>query len=114
MQVDSTTVEKLDALQDVGRDFVERAQIHGAAVETEFDRCAFDRWRRRVNDILFSIGGCEDLSYQRFSKEVVRPHVRDLERGLRILSAVRDDVSSELAREEGRSSDAGRPSASYH
>ena len=114
MNFDKTTMEKIDALQDIGRDFVERAQIHGGAVELQFDQCAFDRWRRRVNDLLYSIGGCEDLFYQRFSKEVVRPHVRDLEEGLRILSAVRDDLSTELARAEGRGRDLGRPSVSFH
>jgi hypothetical protein len=114
MQVDRTTVEKLDALQDVGRLFVEHAQVHGMAVEAQFDVCAFDRWRRKVNDVLYAIGGCEDLYYQRFSRDVVTPRVRDLEEGLRILSAVRDDVSSELARAERLSRDASRPSASYH
>lgn len=114
MNFDKTTVEKIDALHDIGRDFVERAQIHGGAVELDFDQCAFDRWRRKVNDLLYALGGCEDLFYQRFSKEVVRPHVRDLEEGLRILSAVRDDVSSELARSEGRDHDSGKPSVSYH
>jgi len=114
MHIDRTTVEKLDALEELGRDFVERAQVHGMAVEVQFDSCAFDKWRRRVNDVLFAIGGCEDLYYQRFSKEVVSPRVRDLEQGLRILSAVRDDVSSELARADRSGRDSSRPSVSYH
>jgi hypothetical protein len=114
MNFDKATMEKIDTLHDMGRDFVERAQIHGGAVELQFDQCAFDRWRRKVNDLLYTIGGCEDLYYQRFSKEVVRPHVRDLEEGLRILSAVRDDVSGELAKSDGSRDGSARPSVSYH
>jgi hypothetical protein len=107
MQRDKITIEKLDALQDMGRNFVERNQVHGMAVESQFDACAFDKWRRKVNDVLFSLGGCEDQYFQRFSKEVVRPHIKDLEEGLRILSAVRDDVSSEVARHERESGGSG-------
>jgi len=114
MNFDDRTIEKIDALHDLGRDFVERPQLHGAVAEFEFDQCSFDRWRRKVNDLLYSIGGCEDLYYQRFSKEVVRPHIRDLEEGLRILSAVRDDISSEMARTLRSEQDSGRPSVGYH
>jgi hypothetical protein len=102
----------------MGRDFVERSQIHGVAVEFAFDVCRFDQWRCRVNDLLYTVGGCDDIYYQRFSKEVTFPHVRDLEKGLRILNAVRDDVRRGMAKET-----TGRPcpetgcaglSVSYH
>jgi hypothetical protein len=99
MTLDTNILAQIDALHDMGRDFVERSQIHGVAVEFVFDVCRFDQWRRRVNDLLFTLGGCDDLYYQRFSKEVTVPHVRDLEKGLRILNAVRDDVSREIAKE---------------
>jgi hypothetical protein len=99
MTFDPNILEKIDALHDEGRDFVERGQIHGVAVEYEFDTCRFDKWRRKANDLLFALGGCDDLYYQRFSKQVSRPHVKDLEVGLKILSAVRDDVSSTILRE---------------
>ena len=93
MNSSDNILETIDALHDRGRYFVERPYEHGASVESVFDRCQFDKWRRQVNDLLFMIGGCEDLYYQRFSKEVTRPHIKDLEAGLRILAAVRDDVS---------------------
>ncbi|MEW6350371.1 MAG: hypothetical protein AB1646_14990 [Thermodesulfobacteriota bacterium] len=118
MTVDRNILEKIDVLYDVGRDFVERPQLHGASVPSMFDPCEFDQWRRLVNDLLFMIGGCDDLYYQRFSTEVTRPHVRDLEQGLRILSAVRDDVVCEVSSPRtGTSlarSDCGRARASYH
>jgi hypothetical protein len=118
MIFDKTTVDKIDALYDMGRAFVERDQIHGVAVEYEFDTCAFDGWRRKVNDLLFSMGGCEDLYYQRFSKDVTRPHVKDLEEGLRILNAARDDVDRAISAQKTgtRCGDKGctRMSVSYH
>jgi hypothetical protein len=114
MSTDNSILEKIDALYDMGRDFVERAQIHGAAVEYEFDDCAFDRWRRKVNDLLYTLGGCEDLYYQRFSKEVISPRIKELEEGLRILSAVRDEVASSHAGMQGRREEVGRLSVSYH
>ena len=102
-------LETLDVLQDIGRDFVERPFEHGASVESAFDRCEFDKWRRKVNDTLFMIGGCDDLYYQRFSKEVTRPHIKDLERGLRIIAAVRDDLACAACQPE-----AGSPGVVRH
>jgi hypothetical protein len=93
MAFEFTTLEKLDALYDRGREFVESSGVHGAVVEYQFDVCAFDKWRRKVNDLLFSLGSCEDINYQRFSKEVVRPHINDLEKGLRVLADVRDNLA---------------------
>jgi hypothetical protein len=118
MAFDPALVEKIDALYDMGRDFVERPQVHGFAVEYEFDKCAFDQWRRQVNDLLYSLGGCEDLYYQRFSKEVTQPHVKALAEGLRILAAVRDEVESALRSQripnpEGKAT-SERLSVSYH
>lgn len=108
-------LDKIDALYDSGRDMVEREQVHGMATEYEFDACRFDQWRRRVNDLLYSVGGCEDIYYQRFSKEVVEPHVRSLEKGLRILSAVRDDLAGSIAgRTHPEKKEHGRPSVSFH
>jgi hypothetical protein len=107
-------LEKIDALYDAGRDMVEREQVHGIATEYEFDTCRFDEWRRKVNDALYAVGGCNDLYYQRFSKEVVEPHIRSLEKGLRILSAVRDDVAASIRRGRGPKEEHGRPSVGYH
>jgi len=112
------SVDEFDALHDMGRSMVDREQLHGMAVEYEFDTCAFDRWRRKVVDLLFSHGGCDDLYYQRFSKEVVDPNIRSLEQGLRILAAARDDVgrlkvSSERA-VSGEKKTSERPSVSFH
>lgn len=95
MDSEYSVLEKLDGLYDQGRDFVENNRVHGAAVEYEFDVCAFDGWRRKVNDLLFSLGGCEEINYQRFSKEVTRPRISDLQKGLRILADVRDDFGKE-------------------
>ncbi|MBI4965073.1 MAG: hypothetical protein HY913_17500 [Desulfomonile tiedjei] len=114
MSSDNTIVEKLDALYDMGRDFVERAQTHGFAVEYEFDQCSFDKWRRKVNDLLYTLGGCEDLYYQRFSKEVINPRIRELEEGLRILSAVRDEVAARHAKVHIEGEEPGRLSVSFH
>ncbi len=108
-------VEKIDALYDAGRDMAERGQIHGIAVESQFDGCRFDRWRRQVNDLLYSAGGCEDLYYQRFSKEVVEPSVKSLEKGLRILAALRDEMAVSIqAQRAGEKKEHGRLSVSYH
>lgn len=113
MVQDFSLLEKIDALYDVGRDMVERAQVHGLTVEYHFDQCRFDKWRKNVNDMLFELGGCEDIYYQRFRKNASRPTVRDLEEGLRILSAVRDNVEGDMvARGELRKT-RGRPSVSY-
>jgi len=117
MTFDHDILAQIDAFHDMGRELVERVQIHGVAVEYTFDVCRFDQWRRRVNDLLYALGGCDDLYYQRFSKEVTVPHVKDMEKGLRILDAVRDDVSRAIAKES-----TGRPcpetgctrSVSYH
>jgi len=119
MSFERSTLERIDALYDAGRDFVENPQLHGGAIEYRFDSCRFDAWRRRVNDLLHSLGGCEDMFYQRFSKEVTRPDVRNLEEGLRILAAVRDDLGCELRRQTkpakvGQKVSCGRLSASYH
>ena len=118
MAFEPNILDKIDALYDMGRDFVERAQVHGVAVEYAFDACQFDQWRRRVNDLLYTLGGCEDLYYQRFSKEVTVPNVKDLEEGLRILSAVRDDVSCAMSKDttgQPRSeTGCARPSVSFH
>lgn len=118
MTFDAGMLEKIDGLYDMGRNFVERDQSHGAAAEFQFDTCRFDQWRRKVNDLLFSWGGCDDLFYQRFSKEVIRPHIKDLEKGLRILSAVRDDVSRSVMRETtGKpcpEKGCSRPGVAYH
>ncbi len=118
MSFEPNILDKIDALSDIGRDFVERGQIHGVVVELEFDVCQFDRWRRQINDLLYELGGCEDIYYQRFSKEVTRPIVIDLEKGLRILDAVRDDVSRAILK-EGMGKAVGdarhsRPSVSFH
>ena len=117
MPFDRNIVEKLDTLYDVGREFMERPQVHGSAAEYEFDVCAFDDWRRKVNDLLYSLGGCEDLYYQRFAKEVTRPFVKELEEGLRIISAVRDDIACSMKPSETRGvskrATCGRPSVSF-
>jgi hypothetical protein len=105
---------KIDALYDAGRDMAERGQMHGIAVESQFDDCRFDRWRRRVNDLLYSVGGCDDIYYQRFSKEVVEPRVRSLEKGLRILAALRDELAAPLAQQAAAKKERGRLSVSYH
>jgi hypothetical protein len=94
MNIDTTVIERIDGLYDSGRDLVERLQIHGAAVESQLDLCRFDGWRRKVNDLLFTVGGCEDAYYRRFSQEVTQPTMKSLQRGLSILSAVRDDLST--------------------
>jgi hypothetical protein len=110
-----STLEKIDALYDAGRDMAERGQVHGIAVESQFDDCRFDRWRRQVNDLLYSVGGCDNLYYQRFSKEVVEPSVRSLEKGLRILAAVRDEMSVSIqAQRVGEKKEHGRLSVSFH
>ncbi|MDQ7785856.1 MAG: hypothetical protein RDU20_23445 [Desulfomonilaceae bacterium] len=118
MAYEINTLDRIDALYDMGRNFVEGEQVHGAAAEFEFDVCKFDQWRRKVNDLLFSLGGCEDLYYQRFSKDVTKPHIRHLEEGLRILSAVRDDVASTTTGQpgtgKGTARGSRRPSVSYH
>ena len=112
------STEEFDALHDMGRSLVDREQLHGMAVGSEFDACAFDTWRRKAADLLFSHGGCEDLYYQRFSKEVVDPNIRSLEQGLRILAAARDDVErSKVSAERtiaGKSKTSERLSVSYH
>ncbi len=113
MTLDLSTLEKLDALYDVGRDMVERAQVHGLTVEYEFDLCRFDKWRKSVNDLLFELGGCEDIYYQRFRKNASQPTVRDLEEGLRILSSVRDDVEGGMIARGELKKTRGRPSISY-
>ncbi|MCX5873290.1 MAG: hypothetical protein NTY51_08665 [Deltaproteobacteria bacterium] len=118
MIVDNNTLEKADALYDVGRDFVERGQIHGSVVENQFDACAFDKWRKSVNNLLYQIGGCEDPHYQRFSKDVRKANVKDLGEGLRILAAVRDEMTcastrSGTAMSKGKIG-CGRLSVSYH
>ena len=111
-------VEKADALYDIGRDFVERAQIHGSVVENQFDSCSFDKWRKSVNDLLYQIGGCEDPHYQRFSKYVMEPNIKDLQEGLRIHAAIRDEMSCASVRSGAPLSkgkvDCGRLSASYY
>jgi hypothetical protein len=117
MSLDPGLLEQIDALYDVGRDFVETPQAHGYAIEYQFDVCAFDKWRRKVNDLLYSLGGCDDLYYQRFSKEVTRPDGKSLEQGLRILAAVRDDVAAALRPHgvaAGKPVSDGRASVSYH
>ncbi len=112
------SLEEFDALYDMGRSLVERQQVHGVAVESEFDTCSFDQWRRKAIDLLFSHGGCDDLYYQRFSQEVVSPDIRSLEKGMRIIAAARDDVESAKFRSaEGASAKKPgfrRPSVSYH
>jgi len=118
MRVDMSNLEKTEVLYDMGRDFVERGRVHGAVVETQFDNCSFDKWRKNVNDLLYELGGCEDPYYQRFSKDVRRPIVKDLEEGLRILAAVRDEIAcasirSATSDSKGKSG-CGRLSVSYH
>ena len=111
-------LDTIDAIYDMGRDFVEHPQMHVSAAEYEFNVCAFDEWRRKVIDILYALGGCDDLYYQRFSKEVTRPHVKDLEQGLGILAAVRDELACDLRSEgrggSGKTGSCGKMSASYH
>lgn len=117
MNIGPELLGRIDALHDMAREFVERDQIHGIAVEYEFNACVFDQWRRRVNDLLYSLGGCDDIYYQRFSKDVVQPHVKDLEEGLRILSAVRDDVARAVHKQRDTvhgGDGAGRLSVGYH
>ena len=118
MRADMSNLEKTEVLYDMGRDFVERGRVHGAVVETEFDNCSFDKWRKNVNNLLYELGGCEDPYYQRFSKDVRRPRVKDLEEGLRILAAVRDEMTC-ASIGPGTSgpmgtSGCGRLSVSYH
>jgi hypothetical protein len=119
MSLEMTPLERIDALYDAGRDFAEHPQLPGASVVYQFDQCAFDRWRKKVNEFLYDLRGCDDLYYQRFSKEVVTSDMRSLEVGLRILAALRDDMGCELrkmegARGTGDTVSCGHPSASYH
>jgi hypothetical protein len=119
MSFELTPLERIDALYDAGRDFVENPQFHGASIEYQFDACRFDAWRRKVNDLLYSMRGCDDLFYQRFSKEVTRADVKHLETGLRILAAVRDEIGCDLHKRQrvdgnGINVSCGRSSASYH
>jgi hypothetical protein len=113
MTPDLKLLEKLDALYDVGRDMVERAQVHGLTMEYEFDICRYDKWRKSVNDVLYELGGCEDIYYQRFRKNASRATIRDLEEGLRILAAVKDDVEGGMFARGELKKTRGRPSASY-
>ena len=110
--------EKADALYDIGRDFVERARVNGSVVENQFDSCSFDKWRKSVNDLLYRIGGCEDPHYQRFSKNVRKPDVKDLQEGLRILASIRDEITCASIRSGSAMSkgkhDCGRLSVSYY
>lgn len=92
MNINGDVAKKIDALYDIGRDLVERRWLHGSVLENEFDECSFDRWREKVNDMLFEIGGCEDYNYQSFSKNVRKASLMDLDKGLRILAAVRDEI----------------------
>jgi hypothetical protein len=118
MAFDLDVVERLDALYDTGREFIEEPRLHGSSAEYTFEVCAFDDWRRKVNDLLYTLGGCDDLYYQRFSKEVTRPFVRDLEEGLRIISAVRDEIACSLKRPAAgggsETASCGRLSVSFH
>ena len=118
MTSNHNVVEKADALYDMGRDFVERAQIHGSVVGNQFESCSFDKWRKSVNDLLYQIGGCEDPHYQRFSKNVREANVKDLQEGLRILAAVKDELSCASIRSGATVSKGkvgcGRLSASYY
>ena len=113
MPLDPKLLETLDGLYDMGRDMVERAQVHGLTVEYEFNLCRFDQWRRKVNDVLFELGGCEDIYYQRFRKNASQASVRDLEEGLRILAAVRDDVEGAMIASGTLEKSRKRPSVSY-
>jgi hypothetical protein len=118
MNVDERTLHRIDGLEDIGRSFFERSACHGAAVMSDLETCNFEKWRRDVLDLLYTLEGCEDIYYQRFSKEIVRPHMNDLERGLRILAAVRDDTESELLSQipdpHAGKTPGSRPSVSYH
>lgn len=118
MSLEMTPLERIDALYDAGRDFAEHPQLHGASIRYQFDRCTFDQWRRKVNDFLYGLRGCEDLYYQRFSKEVTNPDMKSLENGLRVLAALRDDLSCDLRKRavaggSGDRASCGRPSVSY-
>lgn len=118
MDMNVNIVEKIDALYDIGRDFVERGWIHGSVVENEFNDCSFDKWRKSVNDMLYQIGGCEDPNYQRFSKNVRKANLKHLDEGLRILAAVRDEIACSSVRSgdqgaKGRAS-CGRLSPNYY
>ncbi|MGC8605561.1 MAG: hypothetical protein ACP5VS_17995 [Desulfomonilaceae bacterium] len=95
MSLEVSSVDKTDELYDVGRSLLERRQLHGATVGNIFDTCSFDIWRKRVNDLLYEIGGCEDPHYQRFSSDAIKANVIDLEEGLRIIAAVRDELAIE-------------------
>lgn len=92
MEGEHTIADKLDALDTFGRELVSGAAVHGEVITHSLDVCAFDRWRRQANDLLYELGGCEDIHYQRFSKGVTKPHVKHLVEGLRILAEVRDYV----------------------
>ena len=93
MQYEHITTDKLDALDTRGRELVNRAGVHGEVITHDLDICEFDRWRRQANDLLFELGGCEDIHFQRFSKGVTKPHIKHLVEGLRILAEVREDIT---------------------
>jgi hypothetical protein len=117
MSFDMTPLERIDALYDAGRDFAENPR-RGASIAYQFDRCTFDQWRKKVNDFLYSLGGCDDLYYQRFSKEVTSPDMKNLESGLRILAALRDELGCDLHKRQtvaraGESVSCGRLSVSH-
>ena len=87
-----TILDRIDALIEAGRSMVESRQLHGMSIRSEFGVCSFDDWRRRVIDLLYEVGGCEDAPYQQFAQKVTRPIYGHLEAGLRILDRVREDV----------------------
>jgi hypothetical protein len=89
-------IDRLDAVHDMGRDLLERDQEHGMAVNVNFDRCRFDKWRKAANDALFEADGCNGYYYRYFSREVLDPTIKHLELGLNILARMRDRLSAEL------------------
>ena len=118
MTINCETLDIIEALETRGREFMEDEREGRVFIGHQFDVCEFDKWRRNVNDLLYSLEGCEGIYYQRFSKEVTRPHARDLEIGLRVLNAARDDLYSALRKEEPTPSCAvggpGGQSVSFH
>jgi len=100
MNINCDTLELIEALETRGREFMEAEREGRVFVGHQFDVCEFDKWRRKVNDLLYVLEGCEGIHYQRFSKGVTKPHVRDLETGLRALNAARDDIYSALHKQE--------------
>jgi hypothetical protein len=95
MQNEPTLLEIIDDLYERGQKIAEGTAHRGFSPE-RLNGSRFNTWRKDVNEFLCSLEHCSDLSYKHFSREVIRPDVRDLEEGLRILFGVRDEIYNGL------------------